>query len=196
MLPPGHLCFTNTPIFLSVTVWLFHKFLTGPSFLTAVSKEPTLCLQVGWFVVLRINVDLAIFPPYLDLEAGDNQSLKIQVARPGIEPRSSCPASQELNHSATAAPYMPTGFEILRGTPTVGRFLLQAACTSMPRHIYSWNIFDCNVKPQINLEQNVIYVGMMPKAYFATDNGDLCIEVEARPPPPPFSPLLPPPGVV
>ena len=36
---------------------------------------------------LRINVDLAIFHPYLSLEAGDNQSLKIQVARPGIEPR-------------------------------------------------------------------------------------------------------------
>ena len=56
---------------------------------------------------LRINFDLAIFQPYLDLEAGDNQSLKIrhvQVARPGIEPRSSCSASQELNHSATAAP--------------------------------------------------------------------------------------------
>ena len=59
---------------------------------------------VGWLVVLRINVDLAIFQPYLDLEAGDNQSLKIQVARPGIEPRSSCSASQELNHSTTAAP--------------------------------------------------------------------------------------------
>ena len=59
---------------------------------------------VGWLVVLRINVDLAIFQPHLDLEAGANQSLKIQVARPGIEPRSSCSASQELNHSATAAP--------------------------------------------------------------------------------------------
>ena len=60
--------------------------------------------MVGWLVVLRINFDLAIFQPYLDLEAGDNQSLKIQVVRPGIEPRSSCPVSQELNHSATAAP--------------------------------------------------------------------------------------------
>ena len=27
----------------------------------------------GWLVVLRINVDFAIFQPYLDLEAGDNQ---------------------------------------------------------------------------------------------------------------------------
>ena len=33
----------------------------------------------GWFVVLRKNVELAIFQPYLDLEAGVNQSLKIQV---------------------------------------------------------------------------------------------------------------------
>ena len=39
----------------------------------------------------------SIFQPYVDLEAGDNQSLKIQVARPGIEPRSSRSASQELN---------------------------------------------------------------------------------------------------
>ena len=61
-------------------------------------------MMIGWLVVLRINVNLAIFQPYLDLEAGDNQSLKIQVARPGIEPRSSCSASQELNHLATAAP--------------------------------------------------------------------------------------------
>ena len=58
---------------------------------------------VGWLVVLKMKVDLAIFQPYLDLEAGDNQSLKIQVARPGIEPRSYCSASQ-FNHSATAAP--------------------------------------------------------------------------------------------
>ena len=63
-----------------------------------------LSVGFGWLVVLRITVDLAIFQPYLDLEEGDNQSLKIQVARPGIEPWSSCSASQELNHSATAAP--------------------------------------------------------------------------------------------
>ena len=58
---------------------------------------------VGWLVGLRINVDLAILQLYLDLEAGDNQPLKIQVARSGIKPRSSSSASQELNHSATAA---------------------------------------------------------------------------------------------
>ena len=63
-----------------------------------------------------INVDLAIFQSYLDLEVGDNESLKIQVARPGIEPRSSCSTSQELNHSATAAPsdsgYMESSWKL------------------------------------------------------------------------------------
>ena len=49
-----------------------------------------------WFGLLRIYVALAVFQPYRDLEAGDNQSLKIQVARRGIEPRTSCSASQEL----------------------------------------------------------------------------------------------------
>ena len=36
-----------------------------------------------WFGLLRIYVALAVFQPYRDLEAGDNQSLKIQVARRG-----------------------------------------------------------------------------------------------------------------
>ena len=30
----------------------------------------------GWLVVLRTNVALAIFQPYRDLKAGNNQSLK------------------------------------------------------------------------------------------------------------------------
>ena len=67
---------------------------------------PSVCLSVfcRWLVVLRIYVASAVFQPYYDLEAGDNQSLKIQVARLGIEPRSFCFASLELNHSAIAAP--------------------------------------------------------------------------------------------
>ena len=66
-------------------------------------------IRYSWLLLfLRINADLAIFKQYLDLEAGDNQSLKIQAARPGIEPRSSCFASQKLNHSATAAPKSDT----------------------------------------------------------------------------------------
>ena len=34
--------------------------------------------MVGWLVVLRIYVVLAVFQPYHDLEAGDNQSLKFK----------------------------------------------------------------------------------------------------------------------
>ena len=32
--------------------------------------------EVAWLVLLRINVALAIFQPYRDLEARDNQFLK------------------------------------------------------------------------------------------------------------------------
>ena len=41
--------------------------------------------QLGWLVILSIYVASAIFQPYCDLEARDNQSLNILVARPGIE---------------------------------------------------------------------------------------------------------------
>ena len=32
-------------------------------------------ILVGWLVVVKIYVASAVFQPYLDLEAGDNQSL-------------------------------------------------------------------------------------------------------------------------
>ena len=35
-------------------------------------------MLIGWLFVLRIYVALALFQPYHDLEAGDNQSLKLQ----------------------------------------------------------------------------------------------------------------------
>ena len=69
--------------------------------------------QVGRLVVLRINVALAVFQPYRDLEIGDNQSLKIQVVRPENEPRTSCSASQELNHLANAAPLTSTDTNLM-----------------------------------------------------------------------------------
>ena len=42
--------------------------------------EITVCgtSYVGWLVVLRIYVALAVFQPYRDLEAGYNQSLKFK----------------------------------------------------------------------------------------------------------------------
>ena len=52
--------------------------------------------MLGWLVVLRINVDLAIFQPYLDLEAGDNQSLKIQGASRESNPGPLAPQAKSL----------------------------------------------------------------------------------------------------
>ena len=85
---------------------LSYNYAEGYFYLKNLGYNPPIGL-VGWLVVLSINVDLAIFQSYLDLEAGDNQSLKIQVARPGIESRSSCSATQQLNHSTTTAPHNP-----------------------------------------------------------------------------------------
>ena len=96
---------------MGIIVTIYWILLLGPS---PVILQVQTCLHVlhgyiqvmvGWLFWGLTSI-FAIFQPYLDLEAGDNQSLKIQVARSGIEPRSSCSASQELNHSATAAPYI------------------------------------------------------------------------------------------
>ena len=52
--------------------------------------------SVGWLDGLRIYVASAVYKPYRNLEEGDNQSLKIQVARPGIEPRTLAPQAKSL----------------------------------------------------------------------------------------------------
>ena len=94
-------------------IWYSH---ICSSFFEFFSKE------VRRLVVLRIYVASAVFQPYRDLEAGDNQSMKIQVARPGKWTQSSCSASQELNHSATAA---PTNSPLSRNTMCPPRRILQ-----------------------------------------------------------------------
>ena len=60
-----------------------YKYKTFPKTIKFTSQ-----LVGRWLVVFRIYVASAVFRPYRDLEAGANQSLKIQVARSGIEPRS------------------------------------------------------------------------------------------------------------
>ena len=71
---------------------------------------------VGCFEDYRRFSDLSAI--YLDLEAGDNRSLKIQVARPGIEPRSSCSASQELDA-------IESSFIVTRGQSRIPYFVLK-----------------------------------------------------------------------
>ena len=64
--------------------------------------------MVGWLVALRICGALVVFQPYRDLEAADNQSLKFKWRGGESNPGPLSTASQELNHSATAAPQKAT----------------------------------------------------------------------------------------
>ena len=68
-------------------LWIIMK---DPSVFKVLCNDLDLWLLVGWlYLWIYMYVASAVFQPYRDLEAGDNQSLKIQVARPVIEPRSS-----------------------------------------------------------------------------------------------------------
>ena len=53
-------------------------------------------MLVGWLVVLRIYVVLVVFQPYLDLEAGDNQSLKFKWRGGESNPRPLAPQTKSL----------------------------------------------------------------------------------------------------
>ena len=50
----------------------------------------------GWLIVLRINVTLAVFQPYRDLEAGDNQSLKFKLRNLESNPGPLAPQAKSL----------------------------------------------------------------------------------------------------
>ena len=68
--------------------------------------------RVGWLVVLRIYVALAVFQPYLDLEARDNQSLKFKWRGGESNPGPLAPQAKSLT---TRPPPLP----IYPGTDTV-----------------------------------------------------------------------------
>ena len=52
--------------------------------------------DVGWLVVLRIYVALAVLQPYCDLEAGDNQSLKFKQRGGESNPGPLAPQAKSL----------------------------------------------------------------------------------------------------
>ena len=62
-------------------------------------------------VVLRINVDLAIFQPYLDLEAGDNQSLKLKWQGRESNPGPLAPQAKSLTTQPPLLPFMAVEWE-------------------------------------------------------------------------------------
>ena len=59
----------------------------------------------GWLVALRIYVALAVFQPYRDLEAGDNQSLKFKFRDRESNPGPLVPQAKSLT---TRPPPLPS----------------------------------------------------------------------------------------
>ena len=68
------------------------------------SVIPSTLQLVGWLVVLRINVALAAFQPYRDLEAGDNQSLEFKWRGGESNPGPLAPIAKSLT---TRPPLLP-----------------------------------------------------------------------------------------
>ena len=62
--------------------------------------------MVGWLVVLRIYVALAVFQPYREWEAGDNQSLKFKWRDLESNPEPLAPQAKSL--TTTPPPLPPT----------------------------------------------------------------------------------------
>ena len=60
--------------------------------------------NVGWLVVLRIYVTLAVFQPCRDLETGDNQSLKFKWRGGESNPGPLAPQAKSLTTWPNAAP--------------------------------------------------------------------------------------------
>ena len=67
--------------------------------------------MVGWLVVLRIYVALAVFQPYRDLEAGYTQSLKFEWR--GGEPNPG-PLAPQAKSLTTRPPPLRKHYEICR----------------------------------------------------------------------------------
>ena len=63
-------------------------------------------LALSWLVVLRIYVASAVFQPYLDLETGDNQSLKFKWRGRESNPGTLAPQAKSLT---TRPPLLPVG---------------------------------------------------------------------------------------
>ena len=90
-------------------------------------------MLVCWLVVLRIYVALAVFQPYRDLEAGDNQSLKLKFKWRGGEsnPGPLAPQAKSLTTRPPPLPYIMLSFY------TVG------SCVNNIQPLYNLFKFSC-----------------------------------------------------
>ena len=65
---------------------------------------------VGWLVVSRIYVALAVFQPYRELEAVDNQSLKFEWRGRESNPGPLALEAKSLTTRSTALPYVALNY--------------------------------------------------------------------------------------
>ena len=90
---------------------------------------------VGWLVVLRIYVALAVFHPYRDLEAGDNKSLKFKWRGGASNP----------GHLASQAKSITTRPQLL---PDIGcglKLYMENVCHDTQRQWYNDICFNVNI---------------------------------------------------
>ena len=76
--------------------------------------------MVGWLFVLRISVALAVFQPYRDLEAGDNQSLKFKWRGRESNPGPLAPQAKSLT---TRPPPLPS--DVKQVSPKLAMFYIE-----------------------------------------------------------------------
>ena len=120
--PPPYMKYTNpwVPDCLAWDVCLFrfqgYQKYTGPPLhtwrkpllpsLTPEKVTKILFVSLLLLLFLRINVDLAIFQPYLDLEAGDNQSPKFKKRGRESNPGPLAPQAKSLTTRPPLLPYL------------------------------------------------------------------------------------------
>ena len=75
--------------------------------------------RVGWLIVLRIYVALAVFPSYCDLEAGDNQSLKFKWRGGESNPGPLAPQATSLT---TRPPPLHINRDILKNKQIINKY--------------------------------------------------------------------------
>ena len=99
------------------------------------SSQSIFTSDIVWLVVLRIYVTLALFQPYCDLEAGDNQSLKFKWR----------------GRESNPGPLAPQVKSLTTRPPPLQRYRLNNYFLLNEKETYSHVFFHFNVPGQIQV---------------------------------------------
>ena len=95
-----------------------NKLLAARFIVISHTKRVNVCciiqfVLMDWSVVLRIYVALAVFQPYHDLEAGENQSLKFKWRGRESNPGPLAPQAKSLTTRPPLLPVLMEGFGLI-----------------------------------------------------------------------------------